>query len=131
MNLSFHHPRSHDFRLLVFLALGLTTLSFLIRYSSQQASMAIFSYEKQWGDHQNDSIKEPFVLYPGPSSKAIIVKKKQAGFIHLTNSNGSDQKQYWTEEGYNLLDLSQIPPGIYMCWAVEWKHRKVEKVIVF
>ena len=131
MNLSFHLPRSNNFLLLIFLALGLTTLSVFIRYSSHQASMALFSYENQWYSHRQDTLKEPFVLYPGPNPKALIVKKKEAGFIHLTDPKGITQRQYWIQEGYNRIDLSQVPPGVYMCWAVEWNHRKVEKVIVF
>ncbi|MEM6629534.1 MAG: hypothetical protein AAF694_07670 [Bacteroidota bacterium] len=130
MNLSFQFQRSSNFVLLVLLALGLTILSYLIRYSSQQASMAIFSYEELLLQEDPDALKEPFVLFPGPNTNTFILKKKQSGFIHLTNPSGTLERKFWMQEGVNHLDFSSIPPGVYMCWAVEWNHRKVEKVIV-
>ncbi len=114
------------------LALGLITLSALLRESSKHTSSALFllSQELETSPVEPDSSEEIFTIIPTNSTDYLSIRKSNKGFIHLDHSEGYLKRKFWLDKGIHSLPITRLPSGVYLLWASEWDKRTTYKVVI-
>ena len=132
MHVSENVTPTHRILYLLPLAVGLLTLSLLLRESSRQASTALFllSQEEEEEVALDASPAPLFTLVPSIETQQLIVQKANKGFIHMDHSDGIIKRKFWVGKGTKHIDLSRLPKGIYLVWAAEWDQRQTHKIVV-
>ena len=114
------------------LAVGLISLSVLLRESSRQASTALFllSQEEETEKIIEVSPTPLFTLIPSIETQHLIIQKANKGFIHMDHSEGIIKRKFWMDKGTKRIDVSRLPKGVYLLWAAEWDQRQTHKIVV-
>lgn len=132
MHVSENVAPAHRILYLLPLALGLITLSILLRESSRQASTALFLLSKaeELEETLPSSPTPMFTVMPSLETRELIIQKANKGFIHIDHSDGIIKRKFWLDKGIKRIDLSRLPKGIYLVWATEWDQRQTHKIAV-
>lgn len=132
MHVSENVSPTHRILFLLPLAVGLITLSLLLRESSRQASSALFllSQTEEAEVPPTPPSNSLFTLMPSVESQQLYIQKANKGFIHIDHSEGYIKRKFWVDKGTHRIDISRLPKGIYLLWATEWDQRQTYKIVV-
>ena len=130
MNVSTVSPKFLKIALWFTLAIALMTLSVLMNLSSQELSTSLFIQAEQVTQTEPVTSEELFYILTPEVTHTLHINMQKKGFLHLVRSDKRVQRKYWLQEGKNALDLSHVPPGIYMIWSSHWQKKTVEKIVI-